>query len=112
MANPENLTAPKFQPGQSGNPGGISKELKAKIMRNAEMAVALRERMLSKMAEKLESVDWTPELEANLLKLLNDAENRGLGAPKQVMEGGEVPITTIKRVIIDGPESGNGTDAG
>jgi hypothetical protein len=90
-----------FQPGQSGNPGGISKEMRAKIARNAEMATLIRERMLSAELAKMDAdPNYTPELEANLRSFIKDTEDRGFGAPKNSTEiagpdGGPVSVTAL-----------------
>jgi hypothetical protein len=76
----DNLTAPRFEPGQSGNPGGIPKELRAIINANAEKATRIRAALLDKMVTLVEAGD-APDLEANLLKLIKDSEDRGFGAP-------------------------------
>jgi hypothetical protein len=104
--HPENLTP--WQPGQSGNPGGKSAEQKRREMRNAEMATKLQEFLLereiaaitdpadteaSKLVREtlgevlspaqLQTVlsTLTVALNSDRLKLIKDAQDRGLGAP-------------------------------
>lgn len=85
MANPNPDTSglkPAWAPGVSPNPGGKTSEQKRREMRNAEMATRLRERMLEAELRKIEaSADAVPELTSEMLKLLKDSEDRGLGAP-------------------------------
>jgi hypothetical protein len=90
----------RFQAGVSGNPGGKSSEQRQREMRNAEMATRLRERMLEAELAKLESAEHVPALDANMLKLIKDSEDRGLGAPTQPTEV-SVGFTQITRRIVE-----------
>lgn len=78
-----------FKPGQSGNPGGKSSEQATLERRNAEAAMRIRERILRAAEAKLNecSTDEVLEqfVEATMLKLLKDSEDRGLGAPVQAV---------------------------
>jgi hypothetical protein len=97
-----------FPPGQSGNPGGKTSEQKRREMRNAEMATRLQEFLLER---EIAAIDEPADLEASALvretlkdvlspsqlqtvlstltvaltgerlKLIKDAQDRGLGAP-------------------------------
>lgn len=103
--HPENLTAPRFQPGQSGNPGGLSKELRAQIAANAEKATRIRAELLDAIIAKIEAGDAV-DLDANTLNLVKTSEDRGLGAPTQTLAGDPgAPLTMIERVIVD-PKGG------
>jgi hypothetical protein len=118
VANPSpntgGLRAP-WEPGESGNPGGKSSEQKRREMRNAEMATRLQEAMLEREIALLGAPIDTrhPDLVAALkgvlsdkqievivshidlaltnerLKLIKDAQDRGLGSPQQHVEVGE-----------------------
>ena len=86
MTNKNPSPQNQFKKGVSGNPGGKTSEQKTQELRNAEAAVALRGKMLEALGSVM--ADMTPEeilerLEPNALKLLKDAEDRGLGAPVQ-----------------------------
>lgn len=107
MANPngtpENLTAPRFKKGQSGNPGGLSSEAHKLIRENAERATRLRARLL----EQLES--GSLELSSELLKALKDAEDRGYGAPKQdhSVETGDALSSLLSSIATNGKRLGS-----
>ena len=80
----------QFKKGQSGNPGGISSEAALMIRENAEAALAIRKRLLSAVNATLNesaTEDAVKFVEAAVLKLLKDAEDRGLGAPVQETNG-------------------------
>lgn len=74
-----------------GNPNGKTSEQKRLEMQNAEAAMRIRARALHAVEAKLEecSTEETIEMliEAAMLKLLKDSEDRGLGAPVQPMTG-------------------------
>jgi hypothetical protein len=104
--------APAWQQGQSGNPGGKTSEQRQREIRNAEMATRLHEHMLEREVALIdEPVDLrNPEIVAALkgivtdkqleaivshmemtltnerLKLIKDAQDRGLGSPKEYVE--------------------------
>lgn len=75
-----------FKKGQSGNPGGKSKERVAAERRNAEKAIELRWKLLAAMDGMDVDAIMSSMTGAEILKLLKDAEDRGLGAPKQAVE--------------------------
>ena len=84
--NPNPSPETRFKPGQSGNPSGKTSVQKTQELRNAESAVALRGKMLEALGSVM--ADMEPEqilerLDPNSLKLIKDAEDRGLGAPVQ-----------------------------
>ncbi len=94
-----------WKPGQSGNPGGKTSEQKQREMRNAEMATRMRERMLEAEIKRMEADPaYVPELDANLRAFIKDAEDRGLGAPKQVTEV-DATVRTPGRIRLVGPDS-------
>lgn len=77
----------RIKPGEVRNPGGKTSAQKRMEMENAERATRIRGRML----EALEGVmNEHPEKEgivsdlikAEMLKLIKDSEDRGLGTPK------------------------------
>ena len=54
MANPNPNESTRWKPGQSGNPGGMSKEVRDKIRINAEKAVYAQGLFLDGILSKLE----------------------------------------------------------
>lgn len=115
MANPnprlENLKP--FQSGESGNPKGKTSEQKRLEMENAEAAMRIRQRALRAVEAKLVecSTDDAVKLlvEAAMLKLLKDSEDRGLGAPVQahVSPDGSMGPT---RIVIEAAKPNDASD--
>lgn len=87
MANKNPSPETRFKKGQTGNPGGKTSEQVAIERSNAEAAMRIRAKLLSAAERKLsdiESDDAAMEfIEAAMLKLLKDSEDRGLGQPVQ-----------------------------
>ena len=85
--NPNTSNLKPFRKGQSGNPGGKTVEQVAIERRNAERAMLLREKALIALEKVLEGKEASQVagilLDAQALKLLKDAEDRGLGNPVQ-----------------------------
>ena len=118
--NPNPSPETRFQPGQSGNPGGMSKELRALINENAAKATRIRAALLDKLIaqiDELAKVDPSQlpnvtgledfNLTGELLKLVKDSEDRGLGSPTQTIAGDpEAPLFPTK-VTLAGPDGGN-----
>lgn len=79
----------RFQKGQSGNPKGKTSETKRLEMKNAEAAMRIRERILRAAEARLVELSTEEVLEefveAAMLKLIKDSEDRGLGAPVQAI---------------------------
>jgi hypothetical protein len=89
--NPNPSPETRFKPGQSGNPGGKTSAQRDLEIANAERATRIRARML----EALEGVmNEHPEkdkiidnlVRADILRLVKEAEDRGLGTPKQSLD--------------------------
>jgi hypothetical protein len=82
-ADASRLAEYQFKPGQSGNPGGLSKELRAQIAANAEKATRIRAALLAKVEALIdpETGAFADDISGELLKLIKDSEDRGLGAP-------------------------------
>lgn len=89
QGNPNPSPATRFVKGQSANPGGKSSEQVSIERRNAAAALRIRERMLQAAEATLDNLDGDQiakaleMIEPAMLKLLKDAEDRGLGAPVQ-----------------------------
>lgn len=98
MANPNPSPKTRFTPGESGNPGGKTKEQKQSELEAARIAAEIRLVMLTSMQEKLKDGQDPLELiDANALKLFKDSEDRAHGTPKATSEvsgpeGGNIPI--------------------
>jgi hypothetical protein len=103
-----------FQPGQSGNPGGMSKALRAQIDANAAEAVRIRSALLAKIAAHIdpETGVFTAELGSDVLRLVKDSEDRGLGSPTTTVAGdpeNPVGVRVIEHRIVDPvPRGGSG----
>jgi hypothetical protein len=122
--NPQNH-ATRFKKGDVGNAKGKTSEQKKQEYRNAEIATVLRGRMLEALLNELEEADADelvsvmqndPEgvrtisaaklmINANVLKLLKDTEDRGLGTPIQSVNiespEGTLTPSVITRQIVD-----------
>lgn len=102
----------RFQRGESGNPKGKTAETKRLELANAEKAMAIRERLLDALTGVMLE-DPTKEglverfIKADILKLLKDSEDRGLGAPVQAVinPDGSLRPTVIELVPQPIPEN-------
>ena len=105
--NPNPSPATRFGAGNNANPAGKTAEQKRLEYANAEAAMRIRARALHAVEAKLGecSTDEAIALlvEAAMLKLLKDSEDRGLGAPVQDVRSGDGSMTpqVITRTIID-----------
>lgn len=92
MSNPnpptEHLKETQFKPGQSGNPGGKTSAQRQLEAENAERATRIRAKLLEALEARLseDGADAEKDIRGEVLKLLKDSEDRGLGAPKQPVE--------------------------
>ena len=106
MANPENLIPHRFKPGASGNPGGKTSEQRRKEIENAEKATFIRGRLLDRIVNLIKEDPDSVDPTGDILKLIKDSEDRGLGQPKSTTEiggidGQPIPVQEIRRTIID-----------
>lgn len=91
----------------NGNTPGKTSEGRRLEIQNAEAAMRIRARALHAVEAKLGecSTDEAISLlvEAAMLKLLKDSEDRGLGAPVQDVRSGDGSMTpqVITRTIVD-----------
>ena len=78
----------RFGAGESGNPNGKTSKQKIMEMANAEKATLIRGRLLDAVIEATEAGDTASLqfIEAGVLKLLKDAEDRGLGTATQSVD--------------------------
>lgn len=88
--NPNPSPETRFQAGQRANPNGKTSEQKRLEMQNAETAMRIRARALHAVEAKLSECSTEQAIamlvEAAMLKLLKDSEDRGLGSPVQPMD--------------------------
>jgi hypothetical protein len=80
-----------FAPGQSGNPGGKTSAQRKMEIENAERATRIRGRFLEAleglMLEHPEKETLIEErLTGEVLRLIKESEDRGLGTPKQSLD--------------------------
>ena len=111
--NPNPSPENRFKKGGIGNPVGKSSSQRLLELENAERATRIRSRMLQAIEEATESGVPLNLIEAAVLKLLKDSEDRGLGTPKQTIAGpgpdGEHLVTMIRIVAEDGDSNGQDT---
>lgn len=93
-----------------GNPNGKTSEQKRIELANAETAMRIRARLLNATEAKLNelSTDEAMKLiEAAMLKLLKDSEDRGLGAPVQDVRSGDGSMTpqVVERIIVQAKDA-------
>lgn len=90
MAKGNPNPSPSTRLGQPGGPKpGKRAGQRALEIANAEMATKIRNKLLSELFLMLEQTDGQAtlaEVRGDVLKLLKDSEDRGLGAPKQDVE--------------------------
>ena len=110
--------------GQPGaNAQGKTSEQKRLEMLNAEAAMRIRARMLEAVERKLMGDDLSPEeadaaaiefVEAAMLKLLKDSEDRGLGSPLQPVDhtstDGSMAFPKIERIIVTAEDAAKSSD--
>jgi hypothetical protein len=75
----------QFKPGQAANPGGKTSAQRKLEVENAEKATRIHGALLDQIVGIIEA-GGKLELEAQVLKLVKDAQDRGLGAPKQTVD--------------------------
>ncbi len=98
----------QFGKGEKANPQGkTSKQRKAEIA-NAEKATLIRGRLLDAVVKATEAGASLEHIEAAMLKLLKDAEDRGLGTAVQSvnLESPEGTMTPTQ-IIIESANEGD-----
>ncbi|MGB0854665.1 MAG: hypothetical protein ACPGSI_15330 [Pikeienuella sp.] len=101
----------QFGAGESGNPIGKTSEQRRLEIENAERATRLHNRMLAGLEAELEQAEDSGDKEsvkmitANILKLIKDAQDRGLGSPEQLIDhrsrDQSMTPQAITRTVID-----------
>jgi hypothetical protein len=100
----------RFKPGQVANPGGKTKEQKRLELANAEAAMRIRSRLLHATEAKLNELSTDEAMtliEAAMLKLLKDSEDRGLGAPVQDLRSGDGSLSPQQIILRAADDNGN-----
>ncbi len=104
MANGNPSPKTRFKKGKSGNPGGKTQEQVAIERRNADTAMRIRERLLKAAEAKLATLTDDSALEfveAAMLKLLKDAEDRGLGSPVQDIKSSDGSMSPPAMILLE-----------
>ncbi len=100
MPTPPPPEETRFKPGQSGNPGGKTSAQRKMEIANAERATRIRMRLL----QAIDEATMTPELTSEVLKLIKDSEDRGLGTPTNKTaftdsDGNDIPASLTLQVV-------------
>jgi hypothetical protein len=100
----------QFKPGQSGNPGGKTSSHRQSEIEAAELAAKVQLRMMKAVDEKITQLETaldTPDpyaallvIKADVLKLIKDAQDRGYGAPVQVLDNTSSDGTMTPKSIV------------
>lgn len=107
--NPNPSPETRWQPGQSGNPGGKTSEHRKAEIRAAELAAKVQLDLVEALSNTLDAAEGDEDklaaIKADVLKLLKDAQDRGYGAPKSSMDlssedGSMTPPTTVQIVPV------------
>lgn len=111
--NPNPSPATRFGAGNKANPAGKTGETRRLELQNAETAMAIRQRILSAAQAKLNELSSDEVLEqyveAAMLKLLKDSEDRGLGAPVQSHVSPDGSMSPTRIVIEAASDDGEDT---
>lgn len=110
MPNPNPSPETRFKPGTSGNPGGKTSAQRDLEVRNAELATRISNKFLEELATAVEGGSGDEVLahvRAEVLKLIKDSQDRGLGTPRQSIEhtspdGSMTPTFVIRDMTKDG----------
>lgn len=96
--NPNPSPATRFGAGNNANPAGKTSEQKRLEYENAEAAMRIRQRILAAVERQFSKEGMSQDdadnramemVEAAMLKLLKDSEDRGLGSPVQDVRSGD-----------------------
>jgi hypothetical protein len=111
--NPECPT--KWQPGQSGNPGGKTSEHRKAEIRAAELAAKVQLDLVEALSNTLDAAEGDETklaaIKADVLKLLKDAQDRGYGTPKSSVDlssedGSFAPSTVRIEAVVGKSDAG------
>lgn len=108
MANPDPSPESRFKPGQSGNPGGLTKEQIEQRRINRDVAMAIEQRLL---AAQLKELEERPEqsldhIRGDVLRMVHVAVERHDGKPTQQVDqtSSDGSAKLPHRILIVGPE--------
>ena len=100
----------KWQPGQSGNPGGKTSEHRANEVKAAEIAARARLGLVEAFANLLDGKATVSQkellLKIDALRLLKDSEDRGFGTPVHQVDNTSSDGSAVlpNRIVLVGPE--------
>lgn len=88
MSNPDPSPENRFQPGRSGNPGGMTPEQAEKRRANRDAAFELEAKMLAALARDMSENEAAilDHVRADVLRLIHTAIERVDGKPTQPQE--------------------------
>lgn len=108
MANPDPSPENRFKPGQSGNPGGLTKEQIEQRKRNRDVAMAIEEKLLGAVAKDLTEREQAAldHVRSDVLRLIHAAIERHDGKPTQQVDqtSSDGSARLPARIILVGPE--------
>ena len=90
-----------FKPGQSGNPGGKTSEHRQLEVQAAELAARIQFDLVSALSDVVKEGGTMAleQIKGDVLKLIKDAQDRGYGAPVQVLDSTSSDGTMTPTVI-------------
>ena len=90
-----------FKPGQSGNPGGKTSEHRHLEVQAAELAARIQFDLVSALSDVVKEGGTMAleQIKGDVLKLIKDAQDRGYGAPVQVLDSTSSDGTMTPTVI-------------
>jgi len=105
MPTPPPPAHSRFKKGDIPNPGGKTSEQRKAEIRNAELATKIRTRLLeavnATLQEDTSTVAALERIEGNILKLIKESEDRGLGMPKASVDLTSEDGTMTPRAPLD-----------
>ena len=111
MANPNPSPENQFKPGQSGNPGGKTREHRQAEIEAAELAAKVQLDLVKALANTLTNLagdkDKLDYLNKEVNTLIKNAQDRGFGAPVQpTTDGVDADMTpAVIRIVPVAPAS-------
>lgn len=86
--NPNPSPETRWKPGQTGNPGGMTKEQAEKRKANRDKAFAIEEKLLAALEQELTENEAAAleHIRADVLRLIHTAIERVDGKPKQQID--------------------------
>lgn len=99
----------QFKPGQSGNPGGKTSSHRQLEVKAAELAARIQFDLVTALSDVVKDGGTIAleQIKGDVLKLIKDAQDRGYGAPVQVLDNTSSDGTMTPTVINLVPVSAN-----